>query len=319
MMEQEGHPLITVLIPVYNSPDLFQTLASVAEQNYRPLELILVDDASKEFDEQKIKTWIESKTVDRPIHLHILQNEKNLGTVKTMNRGLAVANGRYVFNLADDDAFYDNEVLSDWVNAFERTGDPVITAKRARCDSQLNSVQSIEPDKETIRKLLTLTPPELFEAIARENVISGACTAWRMDALRELGCYDERYRLVEDYPAYLKLLRSGKKIGFLNRVVIRYRTGGESTEGKSFSRDYEEDIIRIHENEILPYCVSPATIRRKIRRWKKSVRFDRWYNGKKEQFKDSPLILSALKITNDLYHPVRTGRMIRQKIRGKSE
>ncbi len=316
---QENSPLITVLVPVYNSPDLFQTLASVVEQNYRPLELIIVDDASEAFDEQKIRAWLGQQTIDRPVSVVILQNEQNLGTVKTMNRGLALASGKYVFNLADDDAFYDNEVLSDWVNAFERTGDPVITAKRARCDSQMNSVLSIEPDEKTIRKLLTLTPPELFEAIARENVISGACTAWRMDALRELGCYDERYRLVEDYPAYLKLLRSGKRIGFLDRVVIRYRTGGESTEGKSFSRDYEEDIIRIHENEILPYCASPAAIRRKIRRWGKSVRFDRWYNGKKEQFKDSPLILSALKMTNDLYHPVRTGRMILHKLRGNSE
>lgn len=312
-------PLVTVLIPVYNSPDLFRTLSSVAEQSYRPLELILVNDASKEFDEQRIRTWFENRTQERPIQLHILQNEKNLGTVKTMNRGLAAAEGKYVFNLAHDDAFYDSEVLADWTDAFERTKFPAITAKKALCDADLEAVLGIAPDNRTIRNLLILQPEELFEALAKENTISGACTAWRMDALRDLGFYDEKYRLIEDYPAYLKLLRSGERIGLLDRVVIRYRAGGSSGEGTSFSREYEKDIIRIHENEILPYCKNPDAIRRKVRRWERDVRFDRWCNEKKARFRNSVIISTGLTTMSALYHPVRTGRRIIRKTRGNTK
>ena len=311
-----SRPLITVLMPTYNCPQLDQAVESVLAQSYRPIQLVVVDDGSEQFDAQALRELVAG-TESGGLKLTLLQNEGNLGTVKALNRGLAAAEGDYVFNLADDDAFFDREVLSDWVACFEETGEDVLTARRANCGATLDTVLSYSPGEEDIRRLKTLPPQEFFEVLARENFISGACTAWRLSRLRELGGYDERYRLIEDYPAYLKLLRQGGRIGFFDRLVIRYRGGGMSAEGSGFSTDYENDYLGIMRQEVLPYVRDPRSVERRLRRWQRDVRFDRWYAAQRKRAEDSALKLGLLKALFFLAHPRLTLRRILVILRGK--
>ena len=307
---ENKYPPITVLMPVYNSPDLFRSLESVRCQRYRPLQLVLVDDASETFCEDEIRAFFSD--CGKELSVCLLRNEENLGTVRTMNRGLAAAEGKYVFNLACDDAFFDEQVLAEWVAAFEGMDCDALTARRANCDGQLEEIVSYSPSDKTIRALASGSSEELYEFFVKDCPISGACTAWRLESLRRLGLYDEGYRLIEDYPAYLKLLRTGGRIGFFDRIVIRYRNGGVSEEGRSVSPDFERDYERLNREEIIPNTRNAAAARRRLSRWLHNIHFDRWYNAKREENSRSRFRLALLRLLYDIYHPVRTIRAIKQ-------
>ena len=96
---------MTVLMPVYCSPNVYASVDSVINQKYRPIQFILIDDNSPGFCLQEMETYIESKAGSNIQSWIVLENEYNLGTVKTLNRGLGIAQGEIIFNLAGDDLF----------------------------------------------------------------------------------------------------------------------------------------------------------------------------------------------------------------------
>lgn len=308
----QDRPLATILMPVFNSPDLFVSLESVRNQTYRPLQFILIDDASERFEEVRIRSFFSQ--MDDGFQLLLLRNESNLGTVRTLNRGLAAAEGTYIFNLAGDDVFFDKNVILDWVEAFEQNDCDVLTARRAVCDSSLEHIFSFLPTDQAISHIQHDSKQELFEYLAKENQISGSCTAWRREAMCRYNLYDERYRMIEDYPSYLKLLRENGTIAFYDRVVIRYRSGGISAEGQSVSEAFEKDFIELYHNEIIPYVKKPLRAKLRLSRWKKSVRFDRWYNREQEKSGNSENRLRSLRVLYRIYHPTRTARTILSSI-----
>ncbi len=312
--QNNDRPAATIIMPVYNSPDLFRALDSVRRQTYRPIQFIIVDDASASFEKDGVQEYLSN--AGDGFRFHILRNPKNAGTVRTINRGLALAEGKYVFNLSADDAFYDENVISDWVQAFEQTECDVLTAKRANCDKELNKICSFSPSSKDIQAIETLSSKELFEYLVKDNPISGACTAWCTDSLRRLSLYDERYRLIEDYPAFLKLLREGGKIAFFDRPVILYRGGGMSEEERSYSHDYIRDYVLTVNTEIIPYTRHKFSARARLYRWKQRVAFDRWFNDTLDKKQDCPLIILILRLLYCIYHPVRQYRRLLRKKAG---
>jgi glycosyltransferase involved in cell wall biosynthesis len=93
---------ISIIIPTYNRKKLLQrALASIIQQNYKNIEILVIDDAST----QDIKTVVQSFKDDRIIYL---KNEQNKGSNFSRNLGLRTANGDYIAFLDDDD-YYSNE------------------------------------------------------------------------------------------------------------------------------------------------------------------------------------------------------------------
>lgn len=92
-------PLISVVIPCYNHERfILQAVNSVLNQTYENLELIVIDDGSKDRCAE-----ILSKIED-PRYTFIAQ--ENRGANNTINRGLALAKGKYLAILNSDDVFY---------------------------------------------------------------------------------------------------------------------------------------------------------------------------------------------------------------------
>jgi glycosyltransferase involved in cell wall biosynthesis len=92
-------PAVSVIIPVYNKAALLPAcLQSVTNQSLRDLEIILVDDRSRD---QSREVLAQAAQVDPRIR--VFANKQNLGPARTRNRGLAKATGRFVqFTDADD-------------------------------------------------------------------------------------------------------------------------------------------------------------------------------------------------------------------------
>ena len=114
---------ISVITLSFNNLEYYEEcLKSVTEQTYQNIEWILCDDGSEnfEYNEKNIKTYLKEHGGNvRNIIIH--HNEKNMGVVKNYEQAIKMATGEYIFYLAIDDMFYDNNVLSDVVKYFKET------------------------------------------------------------------------------------------------------------------------------------------------------------------------------------------------------
>ncbi len=95
--------LISVVIPCYNHiPTLFLSLASIKDQTYRPLEVIIVDDGSDkplQTVESEIRQILEGIRV-------IIHRQKNQGAPAARNIGFKLSFGEYVI-------FWDADIVAE--------------------------------------------------------------------------------------------------------------------------------------------------------------------------------------------------------------
>ena len=90
-------PKVTVLMPVYNGGEyLAQAIESILTQTYIDFELLIINDGSKDQSEDTIKAYKDSR-------IRLVNNEKNLGLIATLNKGLNLARGEYIARMDQDD------------------------------------------------------------------------------------------------------------------------------------------------------------------------------------------------------------------------
>lgn len=295
--------MVTVISLSYNSPELKRSIDSVIKQTYNDIEYILIDDHSDYFDANGILKYINDNKLPGIKKVTVLTNEKNEGTVYSLNRAIQASTGRYIFNLAGDDRFHDDRVISDWVHHFDATGSYVSAAKMAVCKDDI--CIGVQPDASQIEKIRTLSPLELFNDMAVCNYIFGCCTARSRKCIEEYGLFDERYRYIEDHPMNLKLLRSGVKFSFFDRIVVDYSYGGISAPTTS-NKGFDLDVAAIFKNEVLPYVESPQKYKKQFMLFKKRKRMageQQRYTQRLEKYKGNKAAILLIKGSNCIRHP----------------
>lgn len=101
-------PLVSVLIPAYNCEAyVLEAVSRMLSQSFADFELLVIDDGSTD----STRKLLES--VDDP-RLHLISNERNIGLIGTLNRGLELALGRHVARMDADDV----SGQSGWRNRF---------------------------------------------------------------------------------------------------------------------------------------------------------------------------------------------------------
>jgi glycosyltransferase involved in cell wall biosynthesis len=109
-------PLVSVIIPVYNAQDYIQqTILSVLEQTIADIELIVLNDGSTDNSEKVI---LALQQTDKRIRY---QYKPNSGVSDTRNKGLALAQGRYIAFLDADDIWKPDN-LEKKLQILEATG-----------------------------------------------------------------------------------------------------------------------------------------------------------------------------------------------------
>src|SRR5688500_300589 len=90
-------PKISVILPVYNG-QLFLKAAieSILNQSYGNFELLIINDGSVD-DTEKIIFGFND------LRIRYIRNERNLGLIATLNKGLDLAKGEYIARMDNDD------------------------------------------------------------------------------------------------------------------------------------------------------------------------------------------------------------------------
>ena len=238
---ENDKPLVTCIIPSYNSPEIKTAIKSLLEQDYPRIELVVTDDGSKDFDAGDIGDFIDKDKKENIEIVNIIANPVNIGTVRNLNQAIQTSHGEYFINLAADDKFYSGDVISQIVRCFIETGADIVigNAKAGKDGSMLY--------QSDIRKYLISEKVnrKIYNRLARGNFISGAVTYYSREYFNRYGLFNEEYYLIEDWPAILKCMRNDIRWTYYGGITILYDQNGISTRKDSpviYLEDYEKVI-----------------------------------------------------------------------------
>ena len=185
-------PLVSVVVTAFNAEDVIATaVASILEQSYKSLELIVVDDCSSD---RTMKVLRELARSDR--RMRVVAKPTNDGTYVSKNMGIKAATGHYVA-LQDSDDWSHPERLGKSIAILEARPDIVaLTTEWLRMTTQGDIVIQ-STTKCAYRSCISLV-------FRREGVTS---RAGYFDSVRAEGDaeYIERIKTIFGEPAVLEL------------------------------------------------------------------------------------------------------------------
>lgn|GEM_PF-367248 len=227
-----SYKLVSVIILSYNNTEyLNECLDSVFSQTYNNIELIVSNDGSDEFDAEKVTTYIEQKRGNNITNFVVNKNEKNVGTVRHCNIAFDLSSGDYVMFIACDDAYNNNNVISDMVNGFNTVPSDVesIVGQTGMYDKDLNVLQSLYTNKKTQKLINKLTPQELY----RKHLVQGAlfpaaARIYKREVFEKYGKFDEKYFIIEDWTSSFQHAKKGMRTFYLDIMCVNHRDGGIS-------------------------------------------------------------------------------------------
>ena len=116
--------LISIIIPCYNAgKTISRTLNSIREQDFKDVEIIVVNDGSKDNSLEVLSMF---EKVDKRIKVI---NQENAGVSVARNNGLKYANGNYIVYLDADDNYTTPYALSNMMNQLKETDSDMVVCK----------------------------------------------------------------------------------------------------------------------------------------------------------------------------------------------
>jgi glycosyltransferase involved in cell wall biosynthesis len=214
--EQDKHKdrrLVTAILPTYNRPNrLKRAIKSVVGQKYRPIELIVIDDASDSFYAQNIV----SKLTDSSICTRIIRHEKNKGASAARNTGINQAKGKYVAFLDDDDEWLPEKTAKQIKDLESSKGSISYTWVR-RLDSNHNQRALYTPKNSG----------DITERLLKQNVTGTTSTVIaETDLCRSMGGFDESFPRWNDWDFSLRASQRTKFTLIQEPLVNQYTWDG---------------------------------------------------------------------------------------------
>ncbi|WP_180272623.1 glycosyltransferase family 2 protein [Konateibacter massiliensis] len=215
MENTEG--LVSIIVPVYNAENFVaRTIDSVVKQSYAKIELILVNDGSKDASGQICDECAKGHSNIMVIH------QVNSGPGSAKNKGLELAKGEYIIFLDCDDMLEKNAVLN-LVNKMHKTNADMVMPDRYYCIDENDIVFA---QKFHFSKELCIEDPELFAL----KVMMGAGRGWRSHSLlfkkESLDKNNIRFisrSTVDDYFFNIECMKHFEKLAYIQECTVYYR------------------------------------------------------------------------------------------------
>lgn len=192
-----NQPLFTVIIPTYGRQRMLsEAISSIQNQTFTDWEIVVVDDHGL--------PPVEDVCDPR---VRLVRNDENLGKSHSVNRGLALARGRYVCVLDDDDAWTTRRLEHARV-AHELGADVAVcgTASFDKTENDHEPPQIVHYGKRELRRT---------EMLANAGCISVSRSLFPL--------YDPEFKGCEDIDWCIRLLQSSSKVSRVLSEDWRWR------------------------------------------------------------------------------------------------
>jgi glycosyltransferase involved in cell wall biosynthesis len=227
MNRMAGENVVSIIIPVYNGEEfLRQCLDSVVNQSFQDLEIIIIDDGSKDSS-----CTICSEYASRDNRIRLVQ-QQNAGVSVARNNALSMAKGEYITFVDSDDVLTANAIE---VMHKAMTPDVDYVIGSHTCIWRVGKREYVRRaglyDLETIRTNISEMDEWLYAPwgkLFRREVIEEH--ALRFTAGLPLG---------EDHIFNLQYCKRARSTAVLSNLVYFYRKGGPATTVKYYPNRHE--------------------------------------------------------------------------------
>lgn len=252
-------PLVSICVITYNSSKfVLETLESAKKQTYKNIELIVSDDASIDSTVEICEKWIKENN-SRFVNARVITTNHNSGTSSNCNRVIQNAAGEWIKIIAGDDILLDDciEKCVRFVN--EHPSAKWMVGKTLKYENLIDDDHLIKNDTLYTPQRLSVLKGSLEEqrlAILNYTFIEAPALFINTNVLKNVGGYDEKYRLLEDWPMYMKLLKAGYKCYFLDDFIVGYRQSDNSVfnvRSKPFNFVYKESLFAFERDELFVF------------------------------------------------------------------
>lgn len=189
--------LVSVIIPVFNyARYLGDAIESVLAQTYRHVEIIVVDDGSTDHTASVARLYNEVR--------YIYQD--NQGVAAARNTGLAAAKGDLIAFIDADDTWHRDKIKLqvEYLRQHPATGFTITKIKNV-----------VEPG--------ATYPPAVMQNILKEDQIGLATIVARREVFDQVGGFDPRYRVAEDFEWFTRAKDMGIKMAILPETLLLRR------------------------------------------------------------------------------------------------
>lgn len=202
-----SHPLVSIITPAYNASMFIEdTIESVMNQDYSPIEHIIINDGSTDNTDDVIS---EYKTKYDLTYM----SQNNKGQVPTLNSCIDLARGEFIIWINADDVLFFKHSISHIVNFFLENPD---------VDVVYGHMGIIDQDNVLLKIQYAIPNMDLSHFLAGH---SAACICYRSAVLKG-NRFDNKWDFVMDYEQCLRMASEGIKFGRLNEIIMGYRRHG---------------------------------------------------------------------------------------------
>ncbi len=193
-----GEPLVSICIPAYNSAEyISETIESVLKQTYQNIELIVVDDQSKDNTVEVV-----SAIAERDSRLKLYRNEQNLGMAGNWNHCMELCTGEYIKLMCADDLLHETLIARE-VEIMEKY--PEVSLVES--DTLFINLDGKKGSMYTRYKSGVVDGKKAARACVFTMDVFGAPQAnlMRREAYEKVGGFDEHFRYILDYDFFMTM------------------------------------------------------------------------------------------------------------------
>ncbi len=227
MKSANSNELVSVVIPTFNRASrIIKTIESVLSQTYDNLEIIIIDDNSKDNTYEVIQPYLSED-------IRYYKNEINVGGAKSRNIGVKHCRGDLVAFLDSDDEWLPEKIELQ-VNKFNTNNNIDMVYTNYYLVNENNNKKLIFKESEELDN-------ELLSILCKNFIGTTSTICIKKDVFNKIEGFDEQLPSCQDWDLYMRVLSNGYNIARVDTPCLNYYYHNNSITGNV------NNVIKGHE------------------------------------------------------------------------
>lgn len=200
--------LVSVIVPVYNRERLVtETVASILQQTYRNIEIVLINDGSTD-DSLEVIRALEQ---EHPDIIRII-DQKNQGQTIARNQGIRNARGKYIAFLDSDDLWVPDKLERQIPLFNEGVG---LVYGGVEFINELGETTGFDACDLSMQG-------NIYLQLLVKNRMTGGSVVILAEALEKVGLFDPEFKAAENWDLWVRICKE-YEARLVNKPVVKYR------------------------------------------------------------------------------------------------